>query len=936
MNNWGIRSRALFLALIPVAVIALLLDVYFINTRVNDLEQGLLERGHAIVHQLAPAAEYGIFSDNQEILKRLARAALNEADVSSVTFLDVTKKVLAHAERSTSPPQLGKQILAAAAPSIAEQSQRTTLRFSAPIFLSSIAWDDSQESSALTGPPQKVIAAKLLGQVIVRMSHSATKIRQIEVIVNSLVLTLLGLAISAALALRISRTISDPVLGLTEAVRKLESGQLETRVRNISGGELGELQQGINAMANALENVQGELQEQIDQATVELRETLESVEIQNVELDLARKRAIVANRAKSEFLANISHEIRTPMNGVIGFTTLLGKTQLDEEQREYVETIDKSASSLLTIINDILDFSKIESGKAAIQDFHFDLRESVEEVLTLLAPLAYDKSLEIVNFIYSDVPLALRGDPIRIRQVLTNLIGNAIKFTDFGSVVLRVMLEDEDTNTASIKITVTDTGIGLSATDQQRLFVPFTQADSTETRRYSGTGLGLAISKKLVELMKGKIGVESEQGQGATFWFTLRCRKDNTAVHEVSDPFAALSRHRILVYETHPSARLALRHMLNAGNMLISECTEADKLQHLLEAATGDRMPYQILVLGLSGEELEPDKFSALLTPLRDYYSGPVLILVNTTQRAVINLLCGLGATACLTKPVRLKQLAESFSRLLNPNLPAPYCAQEPSVAMPAPQRTLDGVRILIADDSAINRKLVSTLLKHHGAKVEEAEDGDMACNLNADRDYDLIFMDINMPILSGVQATQHIRAGENGLRHTPIIALTANALAKERDRLISAGLDDCLLKPVHERELLAMVTKWIPGLTGTALAATPADINPDMQYGAQGTGIIDRKRALTDELLGMLLAELPTQQQAMEEAFIDDNMAVLHSHVHRLHGSASYCDMPQLMASASALEKALLQKMRDAIPALYATLRAVIDDTLRNHGKSL
>lgn len=913
MNNWGIQGRVLFLALAPVAFIALILDIYFINTRINDLERSLNDRGHAIANQLAPAAEYGVFSGNQVILVNLAQAALAEVDVSAVSFLDPENRVLAQTTRRTSTAT----------------ANDTSLLFHAPIYQTSIAWDDNHENTSSDVPNKDSIDTKhLLGKVDVRMSHASTTARQSEVIINSLLLTLLGLTLSAILALRISRSVSQPVLDLTTAVRKLEAGQLGTRVTVMSGGELGVLQKGINTMANALRTTQEELQEQIDQATAEVRETLESVEIQNVELDLARKRAIVASRAKSEFLANISHEIRTPMNGVIGFITLLRKTELDEEQREYIETIDKSALTLLSSINDILDFSKIEAGKIVIQNTPIDLRAAIEEVLTLLAPLAYEKNLEIVNLIYDDVPLLLHGDPIRIRQVLTNLIGNAIKFTDAGSVVVRTMLEDDSKNDALIKITVSDTGIGLAPEDQKRLFAPFTQVDSTETRRYSGTGLGLAICKKLVGLMGGEIGVESNPSEGATFWFTLRCIKQTPALVALPADAQTLDQARILIYEAHPMARLALRHMLNAWDMAVTECEESDQLEGLLEDAAANSTPYQILALGLTGMALMPDRFDALLKPLRRVYTGPILAMVNTTQRSVINRLCMLGATACLSKPVRLAHLALNLKQLLDPNLPAPCCGPDQGDSSQPLQRILAGLRILIADDSAINRKLVATLLSQQGAVVEEAVDGVEACHLTSTQRYDLIFMDIHMPVLSGIQATEQIRLYEQDNEHTPIVALTANILSGERNRLLSAGLDDCLIKPVHEGELLAMIKKWVPSLNESAVvtsgdpSACGACPSADQSISDTSEGnLSDGHRALMEELFGMLIAELPAQLLALEEAYRNENLTELHFQTHRLHGSASHCNVPPLRDSAALLETALMRQATNDIPVRFSEL---------------
>lgn len=933
MKNWGIRTRVLFLALAPLAFITLILDIYFINTRVRDLSQALTERGHAIASQLAPASEYGVFSGNRDILNQLVQAALAEPDVSSVTFVDAGGKTLARANRDVNALIHAKSVRAIRTIGL----MPTPLVFRAPIYQTDVIWDSGHEMPQLDSVDHSVGRERhVLGWVEVRMSHASTTLRQSEVILNSLILTLLGLSLSAVLALRISRSVSRPILAATDAVRRLGAHQLETRVPIVTGGELGVLQQGINAMADALQSAQDQLQEQVDQATVELRETLEAVEIQNVELDLARKRAIIANRAKSEFLANISHEIRTPMNGVIGFTTLLRKTELDEEQREYVETIDKSATALLGTISDILDFSKIEAGKLALQDNPFDLRLCVEDVLTLLAPLAYDKGLEIVNLIYADVPLLLRGDTLRIRQVLTNLVGNAIKFTEAGSVVLRVMLEDDVAQQALIKITVTDSGIGLYLEDQKHLFAPFTQADSTETRRYGGTGLGLAISKKLVELMGGHIGVESSPGEGATFWFTMRCTKQ-TGIQEPTENTAALERASILVYEPHPMARLALRHRLAAWNMRVTECSEAIQLQALLETSVDTETPYHVLVLGLSGVELMPDRFNALLKPLRRMCSAPILALVNTTQRAVINRLCILGANACLTKPVRQAPLAAALRQLLDPDqsvscsAPGAVQAELPS----APATDLTGLRLLVADDSAINRKLVSTLLSQHGASVAEAEDGGVAVRLCAEHDYDLIFMDIHMPVLSGLQATSEIHAREPDTRYTPIVALTANVLSAERGRLLNAGIVDCLIKPVHEKELLAMVQKWVPKLAGQ-FAHSGIDIDmsaADIAAASELPEIIGARPApvdLADELYGMMLAELPMQRLAMETAYQAQDWMDLHFHVHRLHGSASYCNAPRLRECAAALESALVQTQTEVVAERFADLCQAIDAVLQ------
>src|SRR5690554_4080289 len=339
-----------------------------------------------------------------------------------------------------------------------------------------------------------------------------------QALLISLMLVVGGVLLSLLVSLRLSRAFTVPVFQLNEAVAKLKEGKLDTRVYTRAGPEFEQLESGLNEMASELSQAQAEIQQNIDQATGDLRETLETIEIQNIELDFARKEALEASRIKSEFLANMSHEIRTPLNGIIGFTELLLKSPLPRQQRDHLNTIRKSSEILLTIINDILDFSKIEAGKLILDRVPFQLRDIVEEVMVMLAPAAHAKNLDLVPLVYNDVPDNIMGDPLRVKQVITNLVNNAIKFTQTGEVVLRASLEDEDkeANRVTLRLSVTDSGVGLSRAQQQSLFNAFSQADASIVCQYGGTGLGLAISKRLVEEMGGEIGLESELGRGST------------------------------------------------------------------------------------------------------------------------------------------------------------------------------------------------------------------------------------------------------------------------------------------------------------------------------------------------------------------------------------------------------------------------------------
>ncbi|MGA7800268.1 MAG: ATP-binding protein [Gammaproteobacteria bacterium] len=910
MTRQSIRSRVVALAIAPAAAIALLLGAYFINTRIDDLEQALTERGQAIANQLAPAGEYGVFSGNRAFLRSLADAVLHEPDVSSVIFTDPDGRVLIRVSRET------------------EQSVSGVghdLAFRAAIHQTELPVNDFDVNSDVGAADSHSAQGPVIGWVNVNLSHAATTRRQHQILRNSLLITLIGLICSAFVALRIGRGVTIPIMRLTRTVERLGRGELNTRVERGSTGELGTLEHGINNMAAALQTAHGELQEQVDRATAELRETLEAVEIQNVELDIARKRALQASKVKSEFLANMSHEIRTPMNGILGFVDLLSRTATTVEQQDYVSTIRKSATNLLAIVNDILDFSKIESGKLLIDLVPFDLRETVEDALALLAPAAHEKNLELVSLIYSDVPTHLSGDPIRIRQIVINLTGNAIKFTNQGSVVVRVMVEEDDDEGVLLKISVTDTGIGLSEEEQTRLFVAFSQADTSATRRFGGTGLGLVISKKLLEQMNGRIGLESEAGKGSTFWFTLRCKKQGTVAGQPT--ISALAGFRVLLHDPHPLARLSVRHSLSAWEMDVTETVSRKQLFEELANSRNNTGTHQIAIISLSTDEADASTLTDFFTELFQIRRLPVLALLNSVDHDRMVRVCDAGADTCLCKPPRQETLRRTLCELLD-------VAVEPASATPAIERSpirppdFTGLRVLLADDNNINRKLIGMQLEQLGIQVTQAVNGREAVQCADSTPFDIILMDIHMPEMSGEEASKAIHSNRNANRGTPIIALTANAQPGERERLLASDLDDCLIKPIPEPVLWHALTLWSG--RGDAESGTEIDeqrnLTLDMKQSAQLAG---GNRQLADELFRMLLDELPQRRREVAHAATNLDLDGLREHAHKLHGSAAYCGVPQLKAAAARLEMVSTHHDRGAVPAAVENLLKAVDDLL-------
>ncbi|GHE21931.1 ATP-binding protein [Halomonas urumqiensis] len=736
-------------------------------------------------------------------------------------------------------------------------------------------------------------------------SHSLllSHYRHLALAVVLLSLAAIGLAL---LATSTARRLGTPLAATDATLGRLIRGEF-TEPLPPSPPELGQLAERVNTLANQLAHARDDMQRQVEQTTAELQESMETIEVQNIELDLAHRSALEANRIKSEFLANMSHEIRTPLNGIIGFCRLLGRSRLEPRQREWLEHVNRACQNLLMLVNDVLDFSKLEAGRLELERLPVDMVALVDEVLGLQAPQAQQKDLHLLGLVYDDVPYPLTGDPLRIRQVLTNLVNNAIKFTERGEVIVRVMVESSEPGCVTLILSVSDTGIGLAPEHRRRLFTAFQQANPSHSREFGGTGLGLTISRQLVEQMGGKIGVESAEGKGSTFAFTLPLEAEE---HSQRPLELHLTGQTILIEERHLPTRRALFYLFKRwGANPVATPLDAGEQPAMLVACLDD---------------LPLDDAATLAWQHRlDTLECPALLLASANPLELPTLSLPHGGDI-ISKPLARATLVKAVKRHLGALLPA---AKPEAISQEEPPP----LRLLAVDDSESNRLLLRELIQRPGIEVELAGSGEEALNLARARRYDLVLMDIRMHGMDGVETTRALRRLNDSWSCLPIIAVTAHVLEEERRRLLASGLDEVLVKPLDGDELNALLTRHLeiaelPAARQDVTNAIADDDELPLVDLVLGTTLTGGREALARELLSQLAITLPESEQAVRTAIEREDDEALLDAIHSLNGACRYCGVPRLGLLSETLETRLRTRGREAVLPLLDDLYAAME----------
>jgi two-component system sensor histidine kinase BarA len=891
----SIRAQIIIGGLLPLLLVASVFGVLVGSLGLQDKRESIESEVELVADSLAQFSEYYLFSGDQVILQRMVMDAVNSKWVGSAVIVNQGYELMA---------AVGAESLSTTdVSSYVDRWQRadrtrsllgnnTNLGFFALegelFFVREIGGSGLDVSDGLYADSQfeAAPASDTLGWLVVGMDIARVNSANAQVIARSLWVFFIGAVFSLIVSLYLSRRLLKPINAVTKTIYHIADGDFSARVRASGKGETVRLIANVNTMAEIVESSQRQLQHRVDEATESLQQKVEELEQKNAELDVARNKANEAGRVKANFLANMSHEIRTPVNAIYGFSQRILKPGSAKETQEYVEMMSRAASLLIHLIDGILEFSKAESGAIKLNESIFDVRLCLENIATIFSTEAQEKGLELVTLIENDVPEFIKGDELRIEQVLANLLANAIKFTAEGHVILRASVDEDHQH---LKISVIDTGIGIASDEITTLFKAFQQSDSTPSRHYGGVGLGLSICRHITTLMGEGVVVTSQLGEGSEFYFRL-------PIHTPIEPDVpgdmSLAKYNVLVFEPHAMARHSLRNSLVMNGLTVYSAQHTRAARRILTNQLPGNKAIGAVIIGLSPRSDKVEDNRERIRAVRAIFSGPILLLATSRQSETELLSDTQGKVSVLVKPAGLTRVMVRLGELLEFDrempIDEPFRGFGSRCLSSFPSRFLSGHRVLVAEDNEFNRRLIESWLLDWGAEVVLARDGQEAVDRTIKQNVDLVLLDLHMPNLDGISALNKLRAlDDSRFNSLPVIIVTADVFGAKEHLEEPVASVEMIYKPINS-ELLAQTMANMLGLSYVG------------DVGAQH-GSSSAHAAVPERLRQKLGKELARLDRALRDALEAGDNEALSDLLHQLHGIAGYFQLESLECAVGA-----------------------------------